>query len=86
MPILKYEGPDESKFIINYRYNGIIRSATVEEVRLSYTTLYRLKSDKHSWNLQKKDNGKWQVTSPHQLNADLLKAIGEGIDIYLSSK
>ena len=72
-------------FKIKYRYNGSIGTATVDEVRLSFGTIYRLKNDKHSWNLQKKETG-WEVTSPRQMPEDLLKAIGEGIDAVLATR
>lgn len=74
---------DDGKFKINYRYNGVIREATVEEVRLSYDTLYRMRGEKHFWDLAKKETGEWYCSSPHQMKPDLLKAVGEGIDAVI---
>lgn len=76
----KEQFKDDGKFKITYRYNGVIREATVEEVRLSFGILYRLQGKTHHWDITKKKSGKWKSTSPHVMNPELLKAIGEGID------
>jgi hypothetical protein len=71
---------DADKFKITYRYNGVMREATVQEVRLSYITLYRMRSAKYHWDLAKRGTGEWYCNSPHQMKHDLLKIIGEAID------
>lgn len=71
---------DSGKFKISYRYNGVIREANVEEVRLSYITLYRMNNAKYHWDLAKKSSGKWFCNSPHQMKPELMKVIGEAID------
>lgn len=76
----KEQFKDDAKFKITYRYNGVIREATVEEVRLSYIILYRMQNDKYHWDLAKKETGKWFCNSPHQMKPELVKIIGEAID------
>ena len=76
----KEQFKDADKFKITYRYNGVIREATVEEIRLSYITLYRMRGERHIWDLAKKETGEWFCNSPHQMKPELLKAVGEGID------
>lgn len=77
---------NDDRFVITYRYNGVFRTAQVEEVRLSFTILYRLKGQNHSWDLHKKDGEEWKSISPHQMKPDLMKAIAEGIDIFLKKR
>ena len=77
---------DSGKFKITYRYNGMIREATVEEVRLSYITLYRMRGKIHHWDLAKKETGEWFCNSPHQMKPELLMAIVDAIDKWNSDK
>jgi len=71
---------DSDKFKITYLYEGVIREATVREVRLSYMVLYRMRGKTHHWDLAKRETGEWFCNSPHQMKPELLIAIGEAID------
>ena len=70
---------DSGKFKITYRYNGVIREATVEEVRVSFATFYRFRGKNKIWDIEKKSR-QWKSFGGHEFEPELLKAIGEGID------
>lgn len=73
----------EEGFTITYFYKGVERSCYVKVIRTSSGELYSISSRKSAWNLQKVD-GVWTVTSPRQMDPELLKAIGVGIDGFLA--
>ena len=76
---------NDDKFKVSYRYNGIMREATIEELRLSDHVIYRMRNKLHWWDLEKK-NGSWRLTTPHPLPAEVIEQIGNGIDAWIKKR
>ena len=74
----------DDTFKVPYRYEGLMREAAVEEVRLSSSVIYRLRGKHKVWDLEKK-NGIWK--QGHQkLTDEVFKQICLGIDAWLEKR